>query len=366
LRIISVVGARPNFMKIAPVIRAMNVYKDQINNMLVHTGQHYDEKMSRAFFNDLGLPEPDLDLGVGSGSQSEQTARVMVAFERVCEDVKPDIVVVVGDVNSTMACAISAKKLNIHVAHIEAGLRSRDMTMPEEINRIVTDSLSDWLFVTERSGVDNLRAEGKSEDTIYFVGNVMVDTLYHQVAALAATKISLSKPIVPYAVLTLHRPGNVDDEKKCREIMGAILEISKSLPVYFPVHPRTRKMIENSGLERELSGHAIQFLPPLPYREFLYLWKDAALVLTDSGGLQEETTVLAVPCFTIRENTERPITIEEGTNTLVGTSREDILKAFDDFKKNGSKRGQVPELWDGKASERIVDILLRGWKKFKL
>jgi UDP-N-acetylglucosamine 2-epimerase (non-hydrolysing) len=358
LRIINVVGARPNFMKIAPVLRAMNVYKDQISHMLVHTGQHYDEKMSQSFFNDLGLPEPDLDLGVGSGSQAEQTARIMVGFEKICEDVKPDIVVVVGDVNSTMACAITAKKCNIHVAHIEAGLRSRDMTMPEEINRIVTDSLSDSLFVTERSGVANLRAEGKPEAAIHFVGNVMVDTLYYQVAALAAIQICLRKPSVPYAVLTLHRPGNVDDEKKCREIMGAILEISRDLPVCFPVHPRTRKMMETFGIEREFSGQAIQFLPPLPYRDFLYLWKDAALVLTDSGGLQEETTAMGVPCFTIRENTERPITIEEGTNTLVGTSYEDILSAFDDFKKNGSKRGRVPELWDGKASERIVSVLL--------
>lgn len=360
LRIINVVGARPNFMKIAPVISAMNIYKGQTNHMLVHTGQHYDEKMSQSFFDDLGLPEPDLDLGVGSGSQAEQTARIMVGFEKVCKDVKPDIVVVVGDVTSTMACAITAKKLNIHVAHIEAGLRSRDMTMPEEINRIVTDSLSDWLFVTERSGVANLRAEGKSEDAIHFVGNVMVDTLYHQLDALDATQISLPKPSVPYAVLTLHRPGNVDDEKKCLEIMGAISQISRDLPVYFPVHPRTKKMIETFNLEKELFMQAIHFLPPLPYREFLYLWKDAALVLTDSGGLQEETTALGVPCFTIRENTERPITIEEGTNTLVGTSCEDILIAFDDFKKNGPKRGRVPALWDGKASERIVSILLHG------
>jgi UDP-N-acetylglucosamine 2-epimerase (non-hydrolysing) len=360
LRIINVVGARPNFMKIAPIIRAMNVYKDQMSHILVHTGQHYDENMSQSFFNDLGLPAPDIDLGVGSGSQAEQTARVMVGFEKVCEDVKPDIVVVVGDVNSTMACAITAKKLNIHVAHIEAGLRSRDMTMPEEINRIVTDSLADWLFVTERSGVANLRAEGKPEDAIHFVGNVMVDNLYHQVAALGATQISFPKLPIPYAVLTLHRPGNVDDETKKREIMGAILVISKDLPVYFPVHPRTKKMMENSGLEKELSGQSVHFLPALPYREFLHLWKDADLVMTDSGGLQEETTALGVPCFTIRENTERPITIEEGTNTLVGTTAEGILTAFEDFKRNGSKRGKIPELWDGRASERIISILVNG------
>jgi UDP-N-acetylglucosamine 2-epimerase (non-hydrolysing) len=316
--------------------------------------------MSLAFFEDLGLPIPDIYLGVGSGSQAEQTARVMIAFEQVCLKEQPDIVVVVGDVNSTMACAITAKKLGIRLAHVEAGLRSRDMSMPEEVNRIVTDALSDWLFVTEKSGIENLRREGKPDTTIHFVGNVMVDTLHNQLTLLGKSGEDTSQPHGNYAVLTLHRPSNVDEVSKLRDIMDAINDISRELPVYFPVHPRTRKNLEAIGLYNTLSGDAVHLLPPLPYREFLRLWKDATLVLTDSGGLQEETTTLGVPCFTIRENTERPITIEEGTNTLVGTTKEGILKAYQDFKNGHRKTGKVPELWDGKAAQRIIKILLKN------
>ena len=365
MKLLLVAGARPNFMKIAPIVRLLNQRnqmnqtneRNEIDYKLVHTGQHYDYEMSQAFFDDLEISIPDYFLGVGSESHAVQTARIMIAFEEVCLKEKPDIVVVVGDVNSTVACALVAKKLGIGVAHVEAGLRSRDLTMPEEINRMVTDLLSDWLFVSERSGIENLKKEGKNEGSIFFVGNTMIDTLYYHLSRLNDTTTH-RRPDGDYAVLTLHRPSNVDTEDKLREIMGAVAEIARELPIYFPVHPRTRERMEVIGLVNKFDGGPVHLLPPLPYKSFLKLYKDASLVLTDSGGLQEETTALGIPCFTIRENTERPVTIEEGTNTLVGTTAEGILSAFEKFKRGETKKGRIPDLWDGKTAERIVNILL--------
>lgn len=364
-----VAGARPNFMKIAPIIRALErkqnpKYKENLKWKLVHTGQHYDYKMSEAFFDDLDIPSPDYFLNAGSGSHAEQTAAVMVEFERVCVLEKPDIVIVVGDVNSTLACSITAKKLNIKVAHVEAGLRSFDMTMPEEINRIVTDSISDYLFVTEKSGVENLKNEGKNTQRIFFVGNIMIDTLRYSLKKIKSGKTlglknSIKEGTPNYAVVTLHRPANVDDAEKLKDILLALKEIANDLDVYFPIHPRTEKNIRNFGLDSLISSPKIHVIPPQSYIEFLSLWKNAVLVLTDSGGLQEETTAIGIPCFTLRENTERPITIEEGTNTLVGTKAKGILKEYCTFKNGIRKRGKIPELWDGKTAERIISVLLK-------
>lgn len=355
-KLLIVAGARPNFMKIAPIIRTIHLgFSNKVQEIIVHTGQHYDYEMSQAFFEDLEIRKPDYFLGVGSGSHAVQTAKIMIAFEETCLHERPDIVVVVGDVNSTLACTLVAKKLCIDVAHVEAGLRSNDLTMPEEINRKVTDLLSDFLFVSERSGIVNLKKEGKPENAIYFVGNVMVDTLLYQLDKIKNLPGKIKRIANPFAVLTLHRPSNVDSGEKLKEIMGAIAIIAKDLPVYFPVHPRTREQLQQIGMDKSQSG--ITLLSPLPYREFLCLWKDASLVLTDSGGLQEETTALGIPCLTIRENTERPVTIEEGTNILAGTRAAGIISAYESFKSSGGKQGRVPELWDGKAAERIVSVL---------
>jgi UDP-N-acetylglucosamine 2-epimerase (non-hydrolysing) len=357
-KIALVAGARPNFMKIAPIMRTIaNQYMERIEAILVHTCQHYDYEMSQVFFDDLEIRRPDFFLEVGSGSHAVQTAKIMMAFEEVCLRERPDVVVVVGDVNSTVACALVAKKLGIAVAHVEAGLRSHDLTMPEEINRMVTDVLSDLLFVTERNGLENLRKEGKPEEAIHFVGNVMVDTLYYHVSKTREMTGGIEKPAGQFAVMTLHRPSNVDDAEKLREIMGAIAIIGKDLPVYFSAHPRTRNSLEATGLVDGLADQNIVLMAPLPYLTFLGLWQDAAMVLTDSGGLQEETTALGIPCITIRENTERPITIEEGTNILAGTSSGGILAAYASVKRGAGKTGRIPELWDGKASERIVAVL---------
>ena len=373
MKLINVVGARPNFIKMAPIISAMNRLSNQIFHTLVHTGQHYDKGMNQSILDDLGLPKPDINLGVGSGSQAEQTARIMMAFEKVCKNIYPDLVILVGDVNSTLACAITAKKLNIQVAHVEAGLRSHDQSMPEEINRIITDSISDYLFVTEKEGIVNLKKEGKNDDQIYFVGNVMIDTLFQNLVRLEGLEKDLIKPnfdIQPprykpysrYAVITLHRPSNVDKKSTLIDIISALNYISEDLDILFPAHPRTQKRIKEFGLTPSING-TIKILPPLPYLSFLNLWKNADFVLTDSGGLQEETTALGIPCFTIRDNTERPITVEEGTNTLVGTKAKGILTAYEDFKNGKSKKGRIPDLWDGRAAERIVDILLRKFSR---
>lgn len=356
-----IAGARPNFMKIAPIYRE-SLNHDQVECKIVHTGQHYDYEMSQAFFEDLELPEPDFFLDAGSGSHAVQTAKIMMAFEDLCHKENPDIVIVVGDVNSTLACSVVAKKLWIKVAHVEAGLRSFDLTMPEEINRMVTDSISDYFFVTEESGTENLLKEGKAKERVHFVGNVMIDNLLHQVTMLKSgdfksfSTYSLKEEKKGYAFLTLHRPSNVDSRACFNEIAGALNHIAEERPIFFPVHPRTRKMMKKYNIK--LSDNIFMF-PPLGFKEALFLWKDAEVVLTDSGGLQEETTGLGVPCVTIRENTERPITVKMGTNILAGTSKESILNAY---RKSIGRNGdayRVPPKWDGKAAERIWKIFDR-------
>lgn len=363
IKVLNVVGARPNFMKIAPIIQAMQARADVFEPLLVHTGQHYDDRMSRAFFDDLGIPRPDIDLGVGSGSHAEQTGRVMMAFEKVCLQHEPDLVLVVGDVNSTMACTITAKKLGIPVAHVEAGLRSRDMTMPEEINRLCTDVLCDYLFTTDVGASANLATEGIAAERIVFVGNVMIDTLERHREAASALPILRELGIERgrFATLTLHRPSNVDDEAVLRGVLQAVAEIARELPIVFPAHPRTRERIERFGLQGLVSttddGRGVKFVEPLGYLEFLRLVMDSRFVLTDSGGLQEETTVLGVPCITLRFNTERPITCEQGTNVLVGNRPESILEAARGVLAQAGKPHGVPDKWDGRAAERIVTWL---------
>ncbi len=368
MKVFNIVGARPNFMKMAPIIEAMNKYRDDIQHLLVHTGQHYDEKMSQSFFNDLGMPVPDINLEVGSGSHAEQTARIMVEFEKVCLREKPDLVIVVGDVNSTMACTITAKKLGIKVAHVEAGLRSRDMSMPEEINRLCTDVLCDYLFTTDYFANDNLKAEGVAEEKIFFVGNVMIDTLIHHREMASDLTLTQSLGLKPkeFATLTMHRPGNVDDKETLKDILDALKEISEHLPIIFPIHPRTKKMTELFGFQhyfnegREVKG--IWLTEPLGYLEFLHLNMNARLVLTDSGGLQEETTVLGVPCITMRSNTERPITCEVGTNVMVGHDKDLILKEAFAILDGRHRNGEVPEKWDGHTAERIVAALVEMFR----
>ena len=366
MKIFLVAGARPNFMKIAPIVRALGAKSEEqgaraVSWKIVHTGQHYDYGMSQAFFDELEIPRSDFFLGAGSGSQATQTARVMVAFEEVCVDEKPDIVMVVGDVNSTLACSIVAKKLLIKVAHVEAGLRSLDLTMPEEINRMVTDSISDYFFVTEKSAIENLLKEGKSKDRIHFVGHVMIDNLFYQMKRLESDDHSdfstydLKEELDEYIFLTLHRPSNVDSRETLAGIANALNQISTEIPIIFPVHPRTRKMLDEFDIK--LNG-SITLLPPLGFRESLFLWKDAIMVMTDSGGLQEETTALAVPCLTLRDNTERPITVELGTNTVAGNKKGDILNCFRQRIKHGKPRAAIPPKWDGKAAERIVEVLM--------
>ena len=364
MKIINVAGARPNFMKIAPVIEALKRYPDRFSHLLVHTGQHYDDKMSRAFFDDLGLPKPDIDLEVGSSSHAEQTARIMMAFEKVCIAERPDLVIVVGDVNSTMACTITAKKLGIKVAHVEAGLRSRDMTMPEEINRLCTDVLCDYLFTTDRVANENLLKEGVPEDKIHFVGNVMIDTLIKHKAKAKNLKLqqNLGLKKKNYATLTLHRPSNVDDKGTLLGILEALQEISNKLPIVFPIHPRTKKMVDEFGLAHFFNSvnpvNGLWVTEPLGYLEFLHLNMDARMILTDSGGLQEESTVLGVPCITLRDNTERPITCTQGTNELVGNDKERIIDAANRVLLGDVATGRVPEKWDGKTADRIIRILM--------
>ena len=353
-------------MKIAPIVRALRAKRiehsvKELSWKIVHTGQHYDYEMSQTFFDDLELPKPDFFLDAGSGSHAVQTAKIMVAFEKVCLDEQPDIVIVVGDVNSTLACSIVAKKLLMKVAHVEAGLRSFDLTMPEEINRMVTDTLSDYFFVTEKSGVENLLKEGKPKERIYFVGHVMIDNLFYQLKRLESENISLfptyelKKRLGNYIFLTLHRPSNVDSRETLLGIVDALNKISNEIPILFPIHPRTKKMFYTFGIKL---NKRVTLLEPLGFKESLFLWKDAVMVMTDSGGLQEETTALGVPCLTLRENTERPITVEIGTNTLAGNKKGDILHCFWQIMKNGKPGSAIPPKWDGKAAERIVDVLI--------
>jgi UDP-N-acetylglucosamine 2-epimerase (non-hydrolysing) len=360
IRITVVAGARPNFMKVAPLIEALGRRPDVFRSRLVHTGQHYDEAMSRNFFEALGLPKPDVDLEVGSGSHAEQTGRVMIEFEKVLLDDLPDLVVVVGDVNSTLACAVTARKLGVPVAHVEAGLRSRDMEMPEEINRLCTDVLCDYLFTTDEMASDNLRREGVDESKIHFVGNVMIDTLLKHRDMAAREPILGDLALEPghYALTTLHRPSNVDDPEILKGLVAVLLDLSSRLPVVFPVHPRTRDRIGHAGLMPALeAADRLIMLDPLGYLPFLSLVMHAGMVLTDSGGLQEETTVLGVPCLTLRHNTERPVTCRQGTNRLVGNQPPAIRSAIDEILQGARLAGSVPEKWDCRAAERIVEVL---------
>ena len=363
LKILNIAGARPNFMKVAPIYAEMKRRPLEFAPMIVHTGQHYDVAMSDKFFDDLGMPKPDVHLGVGSGSHAVQTAKIMTEFEPVVLREKPNWLLVVGDVNSTIACALVCAKLGVKVAHVEAGLRSRDRTMPEEINRILTDSISDLLFTTSRDADENLAKEGIPHERIRFVGNVMIDSLMDHLKIAENSKVrqDLDLDGKDYAVLTLHRPSNVDDRSVFLGILDALLAVAKRLPIIFPLHPRTRVKIEEFGFAERIANSNIRLVDPLGYLDFMRLYSGAKLVLTDSGGLQEETTVLGIPCLTLRHNTERPITIEMGTNILVGTDSEKIKQTAFDVLDNGSSaaNAKIPPLWDGKTARRICDELLK-------
>jgi len=365
-RILCVVGARPNFMKMAPIMAALSAHGPELAAQLVHTGQHYDVAMNHQYFQALGIPDPDINLEVGSGSHAQQTAEVMRRFEPALDEVAPAAVLVVGDVNSTIACALVAAKKGVPVIHVEAGLRSFDRAMPEEINRVLTDQLSDLLFTTEESSRANLLREGIANSRIHFVGNVMIDTLRLNLPrAIPAARIAADAGRAGfadngYAVLTLHRPSNVDDAAVLQGLLETAARISQRTPVIFPVHPRTHATIERFGLAHLLDRPGILLLPPMGYLEMLGLMKDARVVLTDSGGIQEETTALGTPCITLRHNTERPITVDEGTNTVAGNQPARILAAYDDVMAGGGKAGRVPHYWDGRAAERIA-VVVRDW-----
>ncbi len=360
IKILNIAGARPNFMKVAPIYAEMKRRAGEFEPMIVHTGQHYDAAMSDSFFDDLGMPKPDVHLGVGSGSHAVQTAKIMTEFEPVVLEHKPDWVLVVGDVNSTIACALVCAKLGIKVAHVEAGLRSRDRSMPEEINRILTDSISDLLFTTSQDADENLRLEGIPAERIRFVGNVMIDSLLEhlKIAENSTVRTDLGIVTREYAVMTLHRPSNVDERDVFGGILDALLSVAERLPIIFPVHPRTRAKIEEFGFSERIAASNIRLIDPLGYLDFMRLYSGARLVLTDSGGLQEETTVLGIPCLTLRHNTERPITIELGTNVLVGTDPEKIRAAAAEvLGSDVAVDSKIPPLWDGKAAGRICDEL---------
>ncbi len=363
IKIVCVCGARPNFMKIAPILHAFKE-KGCFEATLVHTGQHYDRKMSKLFFDELGIPKPDMNLEVGSGSHAVQTAEIMKRFESVVTDIRPDYVLVVGDVNSTIACGLVAVKLGVKLIHVEAGLRSFDREMPEEINRMLTDSITDMLFVTEQSGVDNLNNEGVDPARVHFVGNVMIDTLVANRKKAEGSDVlsKLGLDAKDYAVITLHRPSNVDDMETFAQIITAFEEIQKDIKLVFPIHPRTRNNIKSTELGKRVEAmEGLVLLDPVGYLDFLWLMSNAALVMTDSGGIQEETTILGVPCMTLRENTERPVTITEGTNRLVHVTTEDILKHYRAIKDaGGDVGGKIPQLWDGNAAHRIADIIARA------
>jgi UDP-N-acetylglucosamine 2-epimerase (non-hydrolysing) len=358
MKFIHIVGARPNFMKAAPVYFALRAFS-QVRQVLVHTGQHYDRRMSDVFFEELGMPEPDYNLAVGSGSHAAQTAEIMVRFEKVVLAEKPDAVVLYGDVNSTIAAALVAAKLGIKVAHVEAGLRSRDMTMPEEINRILTDRISNFLLTPSRDGNDNLRAEGVPDDRIFLVGNCMIDTLVRLLAK--ARRPDTPQLAERYALVTLHRPSNVDEPEMLERILATLSDISRDLQVLFPIHPRTRARLQGTRWEAQLAGRngsAMLFTEPLGYLEFLWLQQHAAVVLTDSGGIQEETTYLQIPCITLRENTERPITCEIGTNVICGRDMDSVRREVARIIRGEKRRGTVPPLWDGHAGERVAKVLV--------
>ena len=359
LRIVNIVGARPNLMKIAPIVGELRMH-GCFESVLIHTGQHYDDGMSEVFFRELNIPNPDYNLGIGSGTHTWQTAQVMLALEPLFAQLKPQCVIVVGDVNSTLAATLVAAKAGITVAHVEAGLRSFDPTMPEELNRKLTDSVSDYLFTTSTDANENLEREGIPKEKIFFVGNVMIDTLLKNRSRIEAMQAPERYGLTPqnYALLTLHRPSNVDSSESLSGIVDALENIQNSLPVFFPIHPRTQKQLEEFGfLERVKGMERLKLVPPLGYLEFLSLMSQARIVMTDSGGIQEETTILNVPCITLRENTERPITITQGTNELAGISPERIVAAFERVLKGNRRNARHPELWDGHAAGRIVAIL---------
>jgi len=354
-----IAGARPNFMKIAPIIGAIEIEKNKgenINYRLVHTGQHYDKNMSGSFFDELGIPEPDVNLECGGGSQAEQTAQIMVKFEKDLIDNPADLVLVVGDVTSTMACSIVAKKLLVKVAHVEAGIRSFDLSMPEEINRMVTDAITDYFFTTSRVANNNLKKYGAKDEQIFFVGNVMIDTLLKNLSRLKQPAVWKEFGLQPqqYFVITLHRPANVDEEGKLKNLMDEIINNVEGLPIIFPVHPRTAKILAGLGI----GAPNLHMIEPLGYLEFNYLVQHAKAVITDSGGITEETTVMHIPCLTLRDNTERPETIDIGTNELIGTNPKDIKPNLQKLFEGEWKRGGIPELWDGRTAERIVEKLL--------
>jgi len=359
MKILNIVGARPNLVKMGPLLREMSKHTD-VKSLLVHTGQHYDEMLSEVFFRQMGIREPDVNLGVGSGSHAWQTAEILKRIEPILLEHHPDLVLVVGDVNSTIAVSLAAVKLGIPVAHVESGLRSFDRTMPEEINRVLTDALASYLFVTEEDAVENLLREGRSQECIYLVGNVMIDALRYFLPLARQSKLGEELGLTkgngfqPFAVLTLHRPSNVDSPEKLGNLLKVIEEVGERLPIIFPVHPRTQTMIAKLG--RDKYSH-LELIPPVGYLDFLSLLSRAKLVLTDSGGIQEETTALGVPCLTLRENTERPVTVVQGTNEIVGLDPTKIRKAVDAVLAGKWKTGRLPQLWDGHAAERIVEIL---------
>ena len=360
MRIVNIVGARPNLVKISPLLREMHRHSE-IEPLLVHTGQHYDEKLSDIFFRQMAIPEPDVNLEVGSGSHAWQTAEVLKRIEKILLETKPDLLLVVGDVNSTIAASLAASKIGIKVAHVEAGLRSFDRSMPEEINRVLTDALADYLFVTEEDAIENLLREGRPRESIHMVGNVMIDALRHFMPIAQQSQIMNELNLVngtgpaPFAVLTLHRPSNVDSAPTLAKLLGALEQVANELPIIFPVHPRTHERLREVQ-RRDHPG--LRIIPPVGYLDFLCLLNQARVVLTDSGGIQEETTALGVPCLTLRENTERPITVTQGTNQIVGQDPRKILAATRDILGGKIQKGRIPDLWDGHAAERIVKILL--------
>ncbi len=358
-KVISVVGARPNFMKVAPIHKAFHKYRDKINHLICHTGQHYDAKMSKIFFEDLELPEPNFYLGIGSGTHAEQTGKVMIEFEKILLKEKPDLVLVVGDVNSTIACSLTAAKLHIKSVHVEAGLRSFDREMPEEVNRVLTDSISELLFVTEKSGVTNLKNEGVPDEKIFFVGNVMIDNLIHYLEQtnLLPTLNEFDVESGNFVLVTMHRPSNVDSDSQLEKIVRMLNSIAGKRKIIFPIHPRTRKNLELKKLINSLNNKVV-LTEPIGYMDFLCLLRNAELIITDSGGIQEESTYLGVQCITTRKTTERPVTVEIGTNHLVGDDFEKAEQLAIEILRGNKKSGQIPELWDGKASDRIVDIIV--------
>lgn len=361
-KVISVAGARPNFMKIAPIHRAFQKYSLHVEHLLVHTGQHYDYNMSETFFNDFKLPKPNYFLNVGSGSHAEQTSKVMFEFEKVCLEVKPDLVIVVGDINSTIAAALTAVKMGIKVAHVEGGLRSFDRTMPEEINRLATDAICDYCFVTEESAIINLKNESFPEKNIFFTGNTMIDSLHFALPEAKERKIYQNFNLDPknYIIITLHRPSNVDEPEQLKSILEILNEFSEIRKIVFPAHPRTHKNIEKFGLNQYIENKNIKFLQPLGYIDFLSLMNESDFVVTDSGGIQEETTAIGIPCVTIRTTTERPSTVDLGTNILIKPEPKIIKETLNKLINSTRKNATVPPLWDGKAAERIVKIIVEN------